>query len=82
MILGKFSIEQKAKHYRYYSSWCCKNGNPARVKIITKTYIRWEPTGATQSVVVGHDDCGFGGWSTCTVYGIQHMFVKDDLFVL
>ena len=58
-----------------FSTWCCKNGNPAKMKVITTTFIRWEPTGQTQSVVVGHDSCGFGGWSKCTVYGIQHVYV-------
>jgi len=55
------------------NSWCCKNGNPAKMKVITTTFIRWEPTGQTQSVVVGHESCGFGGWSKCSVYGIVHV---------
>jgi len=55
------------------NSWCCKNGSPAKMKVITTTFIRWEPTGQTQSVPVGYDSCGFGGWSKCTVYGIQHV---------
>ena len=45
------------------------------MKVITTTFIRWEPTGQTQAVVTGHDSCGFGGWSKCTVYGIQHVYV-------
>ncbi|UJR09543.1 hypothetical protein I4U23_013780 [Adineta vaga] len=54
-------------------TWCCKNGNPAKMKVITTTYIRWEPTGQTQAVHTGYDSCGFGGWSKCSTYGIQHV---------
>ncbi|CAF0941606.1 unnamed protein product [Adineta ricciae] len=54
-------------------TWCCKNGNPAKMKVITTTYIRWEPTGQTQAVHAGYESCGFGGWSKCSTYGIQHV---------
>ncbi|CAF4339952.1 unnamed protein product [Rotaria sp. Silwood2] len=55
------------------NAWCCKNGNPARMKVITTTFIRWEPTGQTQAVLAGHESCGFGGWSSCSVYRIEHI---------
>lgn len=47
------------------------------MKIVTTTYIRWEETGQTQAIVTGHDSCGFGGWSKCTIYGIQHLYVRS-----
>jgi len=55
------------------NTYCCKNGNPAKMKVITTTFIRWEPTGQTEAVVTGHADCGFAGWSKCTMYGFQHI---------
>ncbi|CAF1195989.1 unnamed protein product [Rotaria sp. Silwood1] len=55
------------------NTWCCKNGNPAKMKIVTTTFIRWEPTGQTQAVLAGHESCGFGGWSSCSVYAIEHI---------
>ncbi|CAF1002042.1 unnamed protein product [Adineta steineri] len=55
------------------STYCCKNGNPAKMKVITTTYVRWEPTGQTQLVAAGHASCGFGGWSKCTVYEVRHV---------
>jgi len=55
------------------STWCCKNGNPIAMKVITTTFIKWEPTGQTQQVVAGYDSCGFGGWSTCTRYAMQQV---------
>jgi hypothetical protein len=43
------------------------------MKVITTTYIRWEPTGQTQLVVIGHESCGFAGWSKCSIHGIVHV---------
>jgi hypothetical protein len=73
MIQGNLILFEMFSLDKNFSSWCCKNGNPVTMKVITTTFIRWEPTGQTQAVVTGHDKCGFGGWSTCTVYGIQHV---------
>jgi len=65
------------KDYSYktkiFSAWCCKNGNPAKMKVITTTFIRWEETGQTQLVPAGYASCGFGGWSKCTIFEIQHV---------
>ncbi|CAF3448265.1 unnamed protein product [Rotaria socialis] len=66
-------VRAKAEGRADTNTWCCKNGNPAKMKVITTTFIRWEPTGQTQAVLVGHESCGFGGWSSCSVYGIQHI---------
>jgi hypothetical protein len=43
------------------------------MKVITTTFIRWEETGQTQLVPAGYDSCGFGGWSKCTIFAIQHV---------